>query len=897
MQTENHIKSHERIPLRRYLASMCTLGIGMVISFILYTIVDNWEREKQRGEFESLVKGYANAVRQSLNENAEALVFLGDFFNNSTHVTRQEFSSFVESVLPRYPGIQAFSWNPLVRDEKRADYEFTAREEGLADFEFTERTEDSKLVRAAHRQEYIIVYYIEPLQTNRPALGFDIASNPTRLKAINKGFNTAKLSATDRITLVQETGNQFGILLLLPIYRPGVSLQTKKERYQHRKGFVVEVLRIGDVVETALKGFADEGINLFLHDMSADEENRFLYQRPSRPSGMTEPPTAEKAILKGLSWNETFDFVGRQWKLTFSPSSFYFRSRPLWQSWIVLSSSLLLTFMLAFYLFKKLRYTAEIERKVSQEIQTNRQLASEISERKLAEEALRESESRYRELFISNPHPMWIYDLESLAFLEVNNAAISHYGYSREEFLSMTIKDIRPAEDVPRLLDNIDRVSDGLDKAGIWRHIKKDGSVIEVEITSHVVLFDQRRTELVLVHDITERRQIEQEREKLQAQLLQAQKMESVGRLAGGVAHDFNNMLGVILGRAEIMFLGMKSEDQHYEDLQEIYKAARRSADLTRQLLAFARKQTIAPKLLNLNDTVEGMLKMLRRLIGEDIDLVWKPDTHLWPVKVDPAQVDQILANLCVNARDAISGTGKVTIETGNVVLDQAYCATHPGFEPGRYTMLAVSDDGCGMGKHALENLFEPFFTTKEIGTGTGLGLSTVYGIVKQNNGFINVYSEPGHGTTFKIYLPRTQLAVEDQKETVGKKIAKGNETVLLVEDEVSILHLGQAVLERFGYEVLAADTPGQALTLADQYEHPIDLLVTDVVMPEMNGKELMQRIEKLRPRIKVLFMSGYTGNVIVHQGILKDDVHFLQKPFTVQSLAAKVREVLDKAK
>ncbi len=521
-------------------------------------------------------------------------------------------------------------------------------------------------------------------------------------------------------------------------------------------------------------------------------------------------------------------------------------------------------------------------------------IVRDITKRKRAEEALGESEARYRELFLSNPQPMWIYDLKSLAFLEVNNAAISHYGYSREEFLSMTLKDIRPAEDVPRLLDNIDRVSDGLDKAGAWRHITKDGTVIQVEITSHVLQFDEHPAEIVLIRDITEQKKAEADREKLQAQLFQAQKMESVGRLAGGVAHDFNNMLGVILGSAEMVLTGMEPEDPHYLNLEEIYKAARRSADLTRQLLAFARRQAATPEVLDLNDTVSGMLKMLRRLIGEDIDLAWMPGANLEPVKIDPAQVDQILANLCVNARDAISGTGKVTIETKNVELDQGYCDDHAGFEPGCYVMLAVSDDGCGMDKETLRNIFEPFFTTKEVGEGTGLGLATIYGIVKQNNGFINVYSEPEQGTTFKIYLSQARETISTKGKRVVETMKKGSETVLLVEDEKSVLRMGKAVLERLGYKVLAARTPKEAVTMTEQHEKPIYLLITDVVMPEMNGMELKKRIEKLKPHIKTLFMSGYTGNVIVHRGILKDDVNFLQKPFSIDSLAAKVREVLD---
>ncbi|MFH0998040.1 MAG: ATP-binding protein, partial [Pseudomonadota bacterium] len=326
----------------------------------------------------------------------------------------------------------------------------------------------------------------------------------------------------------------------------------------------------------------------------------------------------------------------------------------------------------------------------------------------------------------------------------------------------------------------------------------------------------------------------------------------------------------------------------------EIRKAAERSADLTRQLLAFARRQTAVPKVLDLNDIVTGMLKILRRLIGEDIDLIWKPGATLWPVKIDPAQLDQILANLCVNSRDAIAGVGKVTIETQNNTFDDTYCANHPGFVPGDYVMLAVSDDGCGMDKETLANLFEPFFTTKTVGKGTGLGLSTIYGIVKQNNGFINVYSEPGQGTTFKVYFPQTRETAKARGAPVAGTIARGTETVLLVEDEEAILSLGKAMLERFGYTVLAARTPEEAIAMTEQQEGPIHLLVTDVVMPGMNGKELKVRIEGLKPNIKAIFMSGYTSNVILHRGILESDVHFLQKPFSVNSLAGKVREVLD---
>jgi len=312
-------------------------------------------------------------------------------------------------------------------------------------------------------------------------------------------------------------------------------------------------------------------------------------------------------------------------------------------------------------------------------------------------------------------------------------------------------------------------------------------------------------------------------------------------------------------------------------------------------LLAFARKQTIAPRVLDLNETVDGMLTMLRRLIGEDIDLIWLPGTEVRPVKMDPSQIDQILTNLCVNARDAIADVGRITIETGMVTIDDAYCAEHAGFIPGDFSLLVVSDDGCGMDQQTMSKLFEPFFTTKEVGKGTGLGMATVYGIVKQNNGFINVYSEPGRGTTVKIYLPWYKTAAERiRKEEAAVSDARGNETILLVEDELSILKVATAILERLGYTVLAASTPGQAIDLARVYAGEIHLLMTDVVMPEMNGRDLARNLLPLFPRLKRLFMSGYTANVIAHHGVLDEGVNFIQKPFTGRDLAAKLRAVLD---
>jgi two-component system cell cycle sensor histidine kinase/response regulator CckA len=624
----------------------------------------------------------------------------------------------------------------------------------------------------------------------------------------------------------------------------------------------------------------------------------------------------------------------------------------------------------------------------------------------------------FRVLFAANPLPMWVYDLETLEFLEVNDAATAKYGYSRDEFLGMRLTDIRPPEDVPALLDNVARQRTTLQQSGQWRHRLRNGDLIDVEIISHTLRFARRPAALVVAQDVTgrlrgERELVASEARKaglltaaldaivaidhhglitdfnpaaestfgyrqadvlgrplaetiippalrdrhraafarylrteqptilgsrleltalhadghefpveltvyrvpidgppvfgafirdltrarhLEAQLLQAQKMESIGRLAGGIAHDFNNLLTAITGYAQLALEDAQLPAEASDALRQIAAAGDRASELTGQLLAFSRRQVMQPVSLHLGTKVEEIAPMLRRLLGEDVELVTRIAAQLGNVLVDPGQLTQVMLNLAINSRDAMPAGGTLTIEASNVELDADYAAGHAEVAPGRYVMLSVSDTGMGMDEATQAHLFEPFFTTKEAGKGTGLGLATVYGIVRQSGGHIWVYSEPDHGTVFKIYLPRVDAEADASAARPAQPAStnRGTETVLVVEDDPAVRRLVQIVLEGRGYRVIAAANAAEGLAQVTERGEPIHLLITDIVMPGMNGVELARRATELVPGLKVLFASGYTENTIVHHGMLDPGVPFLQKPFAPSQLAERVRAELD---
>ncbi|NWJ95001.1 MAG: PAS domain S-box protein [Chloroflexi bacterium] len=487
---------------------------------------------------------------------------------------------------------------------------------------------------------------------------------------------------------------------------------------------------------------------------------------------------------------------------------------------------------------------------------------------------------------------------ESLTVEMVNPAFAAMHGYTVEELIGQPISSLLSPEALPDLLKSSVIAQQQHHYIHETTAIRKDGSLFPVLVDVTVVkeLNGKSFYGITSVQDITERKQAEEALHKSQQQLLQSQKLESVGRLAGGIAHDFNNLLTTITGYSELILSSLDPEDFLWSDITEISKAAERAAALTRQLLAFSRQQVLQPKILNLNIVMAEMNKLLRRLIGEDVELITlhHPDLHL--VRADPGQIEQVIMNLAVNARDAMPEGGKLTLETANVELSQEYVLSHyPNVKTGSYVMLTVSDTGFGMDADTQARIFEPFFTTKPIGKGTGLGLATVYGIIKQSGGYIWLYSELGVGTTFKIYLPQVVESAEDAPTSVVLDSAslRGSETILLVEDETEVRGLMHRVLGIYGYTVLEATHGYEALRLCEEYPNPIDLVITDLIMPQMGGQEMVEKLVELKPDLRVLYMSGYTDRVLGQQGLLGERKAFMQKPFTPLALAQKVREVL----
>ncbi|MCJ8502836.1 CHASE domain-containing protein [Desulfatitalea alkaliphila] len=859
----------------RHTETMAVILFGVAATLLAAWLFHDSESRLRQNGLRQLAQTHFHLVQEAVHDlRTHHLEAVARLYQSSRFVDRDEFRVFTDPMVRR-ADIHAMAWLLTVPADQVSELGDYARGKEVDPFAIWQLADNGRRQLAAGRQTYHPVWYVEPWRDNQKALGFDFGSEPLRRAALETAAISGLPTATAPINLIAFDEKEEGIAIVLPVRAMATDLPAPLHN-----GFVLAVLRPLPFLENvlALSAFDRNPIALTLCHYSRD--NGFA---PLSTAGA--PHNSDAALpapmdIGGTTLSSLFPLFafGRSYALVVNPTPVFLEAHPARAALITVLAGGLLTTLTTLLTLLLVRRRSDLEREVR----------NRTAELQAARETSARNERFLDSVLESVQDGISVLDTE-LNIIHANKMMAKWYPVDGA-LVGQKCHRVYHNSDTPcAACPTLRCIRSGRMEREIVPG-RPDTPVEWIELYSYPIKAPDTGevTGVVeFVRDITEQR-------RLQAQLFQSQKMESVGRLAGGVAHDFNNMLSVISGYSELLLDKLAPDDPSRQDVAEIASAAQRSALLVRHLLAFARKQTIAPVSLDLNTTVGGMIKMLERMIGEHIAIEWRPAPDLWRIRMDPAQLDQVLTNLAVNARDAIAGTGRVIIETANATFDEAYSREHAECLPGQYVMLAVSDNGQGMEKQVVAQLFEPFFTTKPQGEGTGLGLSTVYGIVTQNRGFVNVYSEPGTGSTFRIYLPRdTVVEQAPARPTAPAPAPSGTETVLLVEDEPSLLELATLMLQRLGYTVVAAQSPGRALALARAADRHIDLLMTDVIMPEMSGRDLWQAMRALRPTLKCLFMSGYTANVIAHHGVLEENVYFLQKPFNTAALAAKLREVL----
>jgi PAS domain S-box-containing protein len=844
------------------------LLITLVFGYIAYIHEDNTRTKSFNHISSSVLTPILNEITEVIRLRFEGF---SRFFQNSQKVERSEFYDY-SSYLSADQNIRAWGWISVVDTSMRGSFEYSMQNDGNVNFRIKQDSHISNNPITLD-QTLFPICYIEPLQPNDQFVGMDIGSNPEFLPVLHDAIHFRKICATDpfRLSFLNDTNNH--VFVFYPVFAKDSGSSLKGLTF-----FIVDYNTLLQIPFT-INDNDQSPMGLSMYEISPKDTLQCIASLLPENSRKKHSNTFfAKHTMVSIKPISAF---GKNYALVATAQHSFCLLHPMMNNRIILFGGSLITLILA-SLFALLKY-----HKVTLKLQVNKRTAE-----------LKESDERFTQIAEQCGEVIWETDSNGL-YTYVSHACELILGYSEDEVAGKKhIFDLHPEEGKEafknRFLENVKNRQSISNSNSIA--INKKGNPVYF-LTNAVPVFNAdssikgyRGSHL----DISEQKKAEQEKEKLQKELLQAQKMDSIGRLAGGIAHDFNNMLCAIMCNADLA-LSRASEKLDVDGpINDIISSAKRSSDLTRQLLAFARKQEINPTVLNLNEAVTAMLKMLQRLIGENITLSWTPGHGLWNTLIDKSQIDQIFTNLVVNARDAINGIGTIVIETSNAEFTEQYCNAQVESRPGKYTVVTVSDTGCGMDKKTLSHIFEPFFTTKALGQGTGLGLATVYGIVKQNSGFIHVYSEPSRGTSFRVYLPRFEGAMKiDESTVVEKPIVGGTETILIVEDEETILLTAKAILKHAGYSVLTASTPNDAIALA-QKEHMIKVLLTDVILPQMNGKELQNQIMNLIPDIKCILMSGYSANVISHQGIIEEGIEFLQKPFTRKILLDKIRTVID---
>jgi len=849
---------------RNVLAPWLILLASLLATFWAWRYSNARAREKVLDSFDREVDRSTTAIRDRLAAYEHVLYGTRSLFESDPAVSRKIFHDYVEGLQlsQRYPGIQAVEYVVHLTPEERAAHVRAVRKEGFPTFDVHPPGE---------RAEYTSIVYVEPFNwRNQRAFGYDMLTEPVRRAALEYARDSGQTSISDKVRLVQETNKdvQAGFLMYLPLYRQGAPLETLEQRRAALLGYFCSPFRMNNFMDGVIRERSPLASFRIFAGLRASPE-ALLYASQSEP-----PKEVEKS--GGVMRETEVRFGGQTWLLQFFSTPAFAAEIHERQNRLILPAGISLGLLLFGFTYS----LARAESRASA-------LLAAIQR---GETELQQSEARFRSLFEEAPLGVYRVTVEG-KFLLVNSALVRMLGYESEaEVLRLNIeRDVYcDPEFRQRLVREYWGKKDFRDVEAEWK--RQDGGHIIVRMNGRPGEDEAGRFPYfeVFAEDVTEQHE-------LARQLQQSQKMEAIGQLAGGIAHDFNNLLAVILGQTELLLLQPDLAETVRKRAESVERSGKRAASLTKQLLAFSRRQIIEPKVFGISPAVQEAAKLLRPIIGEDIELLLRLPPDAGNIKADASQFEQVLMNLAVNARDAMPRGGKLVIEASPVQLDETYVRQHVGSTAGSYVLLSVSDTGTGMDAYTLARIFEPFFTTKPKGKGTGLGLSTVYGIVKQNGGYIMPYSEPGRGTTFKIYLPR----VDQLGEPVTCRPAEGEppggtETILIAEDEESLRALARELLQAAGYRALDAGSGEEAIQLAQSAPAHIDLLLTDVVMPGMNGRELAGRLASMCPGLRVLYMSGYTDDIIASHGLLHPSNILLPKPFSRAILLRKVREALD---
>lgn len=865
---------------KRYYFALIWAGLTFLACLGATLVVWDQSRTTEQGaaktRFDFAANTLVNEVTDRLDTHVQTLWGAAGLLAAHPNVTRAQWRAFVDGLKlsERLSDTRAIGFAKRVRASEADAFVREMRAQGFPDFH---------IWPPSTRDEFVVVTFVEPRDGPSLSLGYDVMTLQDRVTTLEQARDTGLPVVSPKLKLLREpqTDPQPGFLLFLPIYGSNVRVDTVAERRAAIVGYAYIPFRANDfIMSKAIADLAQRtGIAFEIYDGPVPREADLLYRSARFPSVLAAVAPAHMTTIAEI-------VGGRTWTFRVASVKPFHAEANAEVPYLILASGMLVSLLAS-------AVVGALAANRAQAMEANRKLRADVARREQVEEKLRRSETKFRQLFDNIPLPTFAIDRQQHRYIEVNEAAVAKYGYSHAEFARMNIHDIRPEEDVPKLIAYLDSMRDRDRYGGEFRHRLRDGRVIEVEVTGRNLELDGRQSTIVIAHDITERKQAQAALAESELQLRQSQKLEAIGQLTGGIAHDFNNILTVVTGTIEILADGVAHDAKLVNIARLIREAAARGADLTRGLLAFARRQPLQPQDVDVNALVVGASKLFSSTLGEHIEVELRLEAEPWPAFVDPSQLITALLNLALNARDAMPSGGKLILETVNVELDEAYAQANSDIAPGAYVMIAVSDSGTGIPADICDKVFEPFFTTKEVGKGTGLGLSMVYGFVKQSNGHVKIYSESGYGTTIKLYLPRAGAAKLPLDEAAAAAAVGGAETILVVEDDALVRDYVTTQLHSLGYATHVATNAAQALAIVEK-ETPFELLFTDVVMPgPMNGRALAAEVLKRRPQARVLFTSGYTEEAAMHTGGLDQGASLLNKPYRKAELARKIREVL----